>query len=76
MEVDSNLEIYLIESIGQFKQAINKNNPVTLSGGWNGIAIGIFSHGSVGGFWFVTVQLNYLSSSGLVQHCYMALLGG
>ena len=31
VEVDSNWEIYLIEPIGQFQQAINKDNSVTLS---------------------------------------------
>lgn len=28
--------------------------------------LSLFSHGSVGGFWLVTVGLNYLSSSGRV----------
>ena len=28
--------------------------------------LSLFSHGSVGGFWLVTVGLNYLSSSGMV----------
>ena len=31
--------------------------------------LSLFSHGSVGGFWLVTVGLNYLSSSGLLAPC-------
>ena len=30
------------------------------------------SHGSVGGSWLVTVQLNYLSNSGWLQSCHPA----
>ena len=30
------------------------------------LQLSLFSHGSVGGFWLVTVGLNYLSSSGMV----------
>ena len=38
--------------------------------------LSLFSHGSVGGFWLVTVGLNYLSTSGRVVVTVLQAAGG